>query len=157
MECRPPGQRKAGQRRQRSSTFDRLEEFVRQEEAFGPNWSRTRLRAGTCPFITQRHNRPWAKQGCEVAIASIADADGLTKAFSGVAGVFLMTAQSRFEPSGRAPTSANKRGPRGPARLVKHREDFPESNISKGFAACQVLCAIELVEGLARDLLRGKA
>jgi NAD(P)H dehydrogenase (quinone) len=35
--------------------------------------------------------RPWAKQGCEVAIASIADADGLTKAFSGVAGVFLMT------------------------------------------------------------------
>ena len=100
---------------------------------------------------------PWAKQGCEIAIASIADADGLTKAFSGVAGVFLMTAQSRFEPSGRAPTSANKRGPRGPARLVKHREDFPESNISKGFAACQVLCAIELVEGLARDLLRGKA
>ena len=35
--------------------------------------------------------RPWAKQGCEVAIASIADADGLMKAFSGVAGVFLMT------------------------------------------------------------------
>jgi NAD(P)H dehydrogenase (quinone) len=35
--------------------------------------------------------RPWANQGCEVAIASIADADGLTKAFSGVDGVFLMT------------------------------------------------------------------
>ena len=32
-----------------------------------------------------------AEKGCEVAIASIADADGLTKAFSGVEGVFLMT------------------------------------------------------------------
>ncbi len=35
--------------------------------------------------------RPWAENGCEVAIASIADADGLTKAFSGADGVFLMT------------------------------------------------------------------
>jgi len=35
--------------------------------------------------------QPWADKGCEVAIASIADADGLTKAFSGVKGVFLMT------------------------------------------------------------------
>ena len=35
--------------------------------------------------------RPWAEQDCEVAIASIADAEGLTKAFSGVDGVFLMT------------------------------------------------------------------
>src|SRR6185295_7624572 len=35
--------------------------------------------------------RPWAEMGCEVAIASIADADGLTKAFSRVKGVFLMT------------------------------------------------------------------
>ena len=35
--------------------------------------------------------RPWAEVGCEVAVASIADADGLTKAFSGVDGVFLMT------------------------------------------------------------------
>jgi NAD(P)H dehydrogenase (quinone) len=35
--------------------------------------------------------RPWAEQGCEVAIASIADAEGLTKAFSDVDGVFLMT------------------------------------------------------------------
>jgi NAD(P)H dehydrogenase (quinone) len=35
--------------------------------------------------------RPWTEKGCEVAIASIADADGLTKAFSGVDGVFLMT------------------------------------------------------------------
>jgi NAD(P)H dehydrogenase (quinone) len=35
--------------------------------------------------------RPWAEKGCEVAIASIADADALTKAFSGVEGVFLMT------------------------------------------------------------------
>jgi NAD(P)H dehydrogenase (quinone) len=35
--------------------------------------------------------RPWVEKGCEVAIASIADADGLTKAFSGTDGVFLMT------------------------------------------------------------------
>ncbi|MGB6767422.1 MAG: NmrA family NAD(P)-binding protein, partial [Methyloceanibacter sp.] len=35
--------------------------------------------------------RPWVEKGCEVAVASIADADGLTKAFSGVDGVFLMT------------------------------------------------------------------
>jgi NAD(P)H dehydrogenase (quinone) len=35
--------------------------------------------------------RPWAAKGCEVAIASVADADGLAKAFSGVDGVFLMT------------------------------------------------------------------
>jgi NAD(P)H dehydrogenase (quinone) len=34
---------------------------------------------------------PWAAKGCEVAIASIPDADGLTKAFSGTDGVFLMT------------------------------------------------------------------
>jgi len=35
--------------------------------------------------------RPWAEKRYEVAIASIADADDLTNAFSGVAGVFLMT------------------------------------------------------------------
>jgi NAD(P)H dehydrogenase (quinone) len=35
--------------------------------------------------------RPWVEKGCEVTIASIADADGLTKAFSDVNGVFLMT------------------------------------------------------------------
>jgi len=35
--------------------------------------------------------RPWADKGCEVAVASISDADGLTKAFSGADGVFLMT------------------------------------------------------------------
>ena len=39
----------------------------------------------------------------------------------------------------------------------QHRDDFPESHVSKGFAACVVLWAIELVENLARDLLRGKA
>ena len=35
--------------------------------------------------------RAWAEKGCEVAMASIADEAGLTKAFSGVDGVFLMT------------------------------------------------------------------
>jgi hypothetical protein len=38
----------------------------------------------------------------------------------------------------------------------QHRDDFRESTVTKGFAACVVLCAIELVESLARDLLRGK-
>ena len=46
--------------------------------------------------------RPWAEKGCEVAIASIADADGLTKAFSGVDGVFLMTPPD-FDPEPRFP------------------------------------------------------
>ena len=35
--------------------------------------------------------RPWADKGCEVAVASISDAAGLTSAFSDVDGVFLMT------------------------------------------------------------------
>ncbi len=32
----------------------------------------------------------WAQRGCDVAVASIEDANGLTKAFTGVDGVFLM-------------------------------------------------------------------
>ena len=35
--------------------------------------------------------RSWAAQGCETATASVEDATGLTKAFHGVEGVFLMT------------------------------------------------------------------
>jgi NAD(P)H dehydrogenase (quinone) len=35
--------------------------------------------------------RPWADKGCEVAIASIGDADALTAAFADADGVFLMT------------------------------------------------------------------
>ena len=35
--------------------------------------------------------RPWADKSCEVAVASISDAAGLTSAFSDVDGVFLMT------------------------------------------------------------------
>ena len=35
--------------------------------------------------------RSWAAQGCEIAVASVDDAAGLTKAFQGVEGVFLMT------------------------------------------------------------------
>ena len=46
--------------------------------------------------------RPWAAKGCEIAIASIADADGLTKAFSGTDGVFLMTPPD-FDPEPRFP------------------------------------------------------
>jgi hypothetical protein len=38
----------------------------------------------------------------------------------------------------------------------QHREDFRESAVTKGFAACVVFSAIELVESLARDLLRGR-
>ena len=39
----------------------------------------------------------------------------------------------------------------------QHRDDFRESTVTKGFAACVILCAIELVESLAWDLLRGRA
>ena len=35
--------------------------------------------------------KPWAAKGCAVAVASVGDADALTKAFSGTHGVFLMT------------------------------------------------------------------
>ena len=35
--------------------------------------------------------RAWVERGCEVAVASISDEAGLTEAFSGVDGVFLMT------------------------------------------------------------------
>jgi len=35
--------------------------------------------------------RSWSTQGCDIAIASVEDATGLTKAFRGVEGVFLMT------------------------------------------------------------------
>src|SRR5580698_2190560 len=35
--------------------------------------------------------RSWSAQGCDIAIASVEDATGLTKAFQGVEGVFLMT------------------------------------------------------------------
>jgi NAD(P)H dehydrogenase (quinone) len=56
--------------------------------------ARTLLAAGLPVRAVARDDdkgRPWAAKGCEVAIASIADADGLTKAFSGADGVFLMT------------------------------------------------------------------
>ena len=33
----------------------------------------------------------WSAQGCEIAIASVEDAAGLSKAFHGAEGVFLMT------------------------------------------------------------------
>lgn len=36
----------------------------------------------------------------------------------------------------------------------QHREDFPESTVTKGFAASVVLSAIELVDSLARDFER---
>ncbi len=35
--------------------------------------------------------QPWSAQGCDIAIASLEDATGLTKALRGVEGVFLMT------------------------------------------------------------------
>ncbi len=56
--------------------------------------ARTLLAAGLPVRAVARDcekGRPWAAKGCEIAIASIADADGLTKAFSGADAVFLMT------------------------------------------------------------------
>ena len=40
---------------------------------------------------TNSKGRHWADKGCEVAVASIGDADALTAAFAGADGVFLMT------------------------------------------------------------------
>jgi NAD(P)H dehydrogenase (quinone) len=56
--------------------------------------ARTLLEAGQPVRAVVRDaekGRAWADRGCEVAVASITDVDGLTKAFSGVEGVFLMT------------------------------------------------------------------
>jgi hypothetical protein len=39
----------------------------------------------------------------------------------------------------------------------QHRDDFRESTVTKGFAACVIFSAIELVESVARDLQRGAA
>ena len=51
--------------------------------------------------------RLWADKGCEVAIASIGDADALTAAFAGADGVFLMTPPD-FDPEPGFPqTQAN--------------------------------------------------
>src|ERR1700758_3595035 len=51
--------------------------------------------------------RPWADKGCEVAVASIGDADALTAAFAGTDGVFLMTPPD-FDPAPGFPeTQAN--------------------------------------------------
>jgi uncharacterized protein YbjT (DUF2867 family) len=41
--------------------------------------------------------RVWAALGCDIAIASVEDAEGLTKAFHGTEGVFLMTPPN-FDP-----------------------------------------------------------
>jgi hypothetical protein len=38
--------------------------------------------------------------------------------------------------------------------FAQHREDFPESIVTKGYAASVVLTALELVESLARDFTR---
>ena len=39
----------------------------------------------------EEKGKPWAAKGCAIAVASVGDADALTKAFSGTNGVFLMT------------------------------------------------------------------
>jgi NAD(P)H dehydrogenase (quinone) len=51
--------------------------------------------------------RPWADKGCEVAIASIGDADALTAAFAGADGVFLMTPPNYDPEPGFPQTRAN--------------------------------------------------
>jgi NAD(P)H dehydrogenase (quinone) len=55
----------------------------------------------------QGKGKPWADKGCEVAVASIGDADALTAAFAGTQGVFLMTPPD-FDPEPGFPeTKAN--------------------------------------------------
>jgi NAD(P)H dehydrogenase (quinone) len=44
-----------------------------------------------CVVRDAEKGRSWSAQGCEIAIASVEDAAGLTRAFQGVEGVFLMT------------------------------------------------------------------
>jgi NAD(P)H dehydrogenase (quinone) len=51
--------------------------------------------------------RPWADKGCEVAIASVGDADALTAAFAGADGVFLMTPPNYDPEPGFPQTQAN--------------------------------------------------
>src|SRR5712672_737818 len=51
--------------------------------------------------------KPWADKGCEVAIASIGDADALTAAFAGTDGVFLMTPPNYDPEPGFPQTRAN--------------------------------------------------
>src|SRR5260370_30367936 len=51
--------------------------------------------------------RPGADKGCEVAIASIGDADALTAAFAGADGVFLMTPPDYDPEPGFPQTQAN--------------------------------------------------
>ena len=41
--------------------------------------------------------RSWSARGCDIAIASVEDTAGLTKAFHGVEGVFLLTPPN-FDP-----------------------------------------------------------
>ena len=55
--------------------------------------ARTLLAAGlpVRAVVRDAEKAPVGRQGCEVAIASISDAAGLTKAFSGADSVFLMT------------------------------------------------------------------
>src|ERR1700688_3949360 len=55
----------------------------------------------------EARGRPWADKGCEVAIASIGDADALTAAFAGVNGVFLMTPPDYDPEPGFPQTKAN--------------------------------------------------
>jgi NAD(P)H dehydrogenase (quinone) len=56
--------------------------------------ARTLLQAGLpvrAIVRDEEKGKPWAALGAEVAIADISDADALTTAFAGAAGVFLMT------------------------------------------------------------------
>ena len=39
----------------------------------------------------EERGKSWASKGCAVAVASVGDAEALTKAFSGTEGAFLMT------------------------------------------------------------------
>jgi NAD(P)H dehydrogenase (quinone) len=63
--------------------------------------ARTLLAAGQSVRAIVRSadkGKPWAERGCEVAIAEAGDAEALTKAFTGVDGVFLMTPPN-FDPA----------------------------------------------------------
>ena len=56
--------------------------------------------------------RSWSAQGCDIAIASVEDATGLTKAFHGIEGVFLMSPPD-YDPEPGFPETHKAAGPSG--------------------------------------------
>ena len=71
----------------------------------------------------------------------------------------LMTGADNIRPLAKfatKPTALLVDGLQSVGDFGQHREDFDESTVTKGFVACVVLCAIELVEKSCPRLIAGK-